>query len=207
MTTDTSQTIEFKNAPMKLVGLSAMGLVMSGLCLAILTGAVPGLKPEGIKLLLVLAGTVFFGAGALVALWRAVFDRGPVLTLSPEGILDRRISAIRLAWSDVRGIGTWSYRRQRVMVLDVAPEVEAGLGLSALVRWGQLANRRLGADGLCINVAGLNLSYDRLLEITLAYAQAAQDRSEATRKDPDLGAKDQADTAKVGQRAQISPPS
>jgi hypothetical protein len=74
----------------------------------------------------------------------------------------------------VRNISTWSYQREKAMVLAVDPAVEDQLTLTAIARWTRGANRALGADGLCITARGLKISYDALLDTCIAYAQAAQ---------------------------------
>ena len=100
--------------------------------------------------------------------------RGPVITITQEGIRDRRVAAELIPWSAVRGIKIWEYRGQRVMVFAVDPTVETGLDLTRTVRWTRDANRSLGADGLCVTAQGLKIGFDDLLETTVAYARAWQ---------------------------------
>jgi hypothetical protein len=55
------------------------------------------------------------------------------------------------------------------MVLAVDPEVEGKLHLSRIARWSRGANKRLGADGLCVTAQGLKIDYDELWSTAMAY--------------------------------------
>ena len=109
-----------------------------------------------------------------IGLWRLVLQRGPVITITPDGIRDTRVAAELIPWRAVQDISTWQYHRQKVMVLAVDPAVESRLTLTRLARWTRSANRALGADGLCIVSNELKISYASLLETSVAYAEAAR---------------------------------
>lgn len=97
--------------------------------------------------------------------------QGTVVTLSPQGIRDIRIAPEVIPWSAIRNVSTWKSQSQRIMVLDVDPETESRLPLSKIARWTREANKKLGADGLCVTAQGINTDYDGLLDATLAYWQ------------------------------------
>lgn len=118
-------------------------------------------------------GIPLFGACTLLALWRAFTAHGPVVTIAPQGIWDRRVAAEIIPWSAVKDIAVWKHRRQRYMVLMVDPAVEAGLHLTRMARWSRNANRALGADGLCVGSNDLKIGFDRLLSTSLAFARAS----------------------------------
>ena len=109
-----------------------------------------------------------------MVIWTLLTARGPVVTITPEGIRDTRIAADVIPWSAVQGITTWEHRRQKILVFDVDPAVESRLALSRIARWSRDTNRALGADGLCVSAQGLAIDHDTLLNTSLAYAQAAQ---------------------------------
>jgi hypothetical protein len=122
------------------------------------------------------AGALFFGPATLLIVWRALTSAGPVVTLTPTGIRDIRVASAEIPWDAVRGISTWSHQGQNAMVIAVTPEIEAGLGLTAMTRMTRKANRALGADGLCITAQGLKTTYQDLLETTLAYIETHRSR-------------------------------
>lgn len=174
MARDTTKTLDIEGSPLKLTLLGLLGIVMTAGCLAIVLGYIPSPGPSSWKWWAVLFGVPFFGACTLIGFWRALVTRGPVVSLSPEGLTDRRIAPVPIPWRAVRGISTWTYKRQNVMVLDVDPAVEARLPLSRMVRLTRSANKRLGADGLCVTASGLKLTYAELLEAATDYARAAK---------------------------------
>ncbi len=117
-------------------------------------------------------GVAFFGLCFVLLIWKLKTDRGVVLTIGPEGIWDKRVSAKAVPWSAVQGIGTWTMRRRKIMVLGVDPAVEATLGLTRSAQWMRKGNAMVGADGLCVSPQGLKIGYDEMLAATMAYAEA-----------------------------------
>jgi hypothetical protein len=114
---------------------------------------------------------LFFGACGIVGGWRFMTVRGPVVTISPAGIRDVRVAREAIPWRSIRGISTWEYQRQKVMVLQVDPAIEKRLTLSTIARMSRRANTALGADGLCVAATGLSMRYADLLATTMAYAR------------------------------------
>lgn len=170
MTIDTTETIEIRGSRLKLVLLGALGIIMTAACAWI---AWIGLaNPGSFAQLAMWIGVPFFGFCTVIAFWRLGTAERVVLTLSPEGIRDTRVAVEVVPWTAVRDLGTWAMQGQKVLVLDVDPEVEKRLTLTRMVRWTRGANAKLGADGLCITAAGLQMSYQQLLDAALAYAAA-----------------------------------
>jgi hypothetical protein len=173
---DTAAHLEIRQSPwqmLKLMGL-AVGFVALSLALALpsysgFTGRSPG---NYYAIVVGWVGFVFFGACLVVIAWRAATTIGAVLSLTPEGILDTRIAAERIPWTAIRGFKTWEYNGQRILVLDVDPEVEATLKTSLITRLTRRANAGLGADGLSITTQGLSMPYDDLVAATIAYLDA-----------------------------------
>ena len=62
---------------------------------------------------------VFFSLCTIVGLWRLIAARGPVVTISPDGIRDTRVAAEFIPWNAVTAISTWKFRGQEAMVLAV----------------------------------------------------------------------------------------
>jgi hypothetical protein len=177
MTTDTSRTLEIESSPTKLLVLVGIGVLMTA------TSAWVALLPGKLSIVAMIVGYLgiaFFGLCAVVAVWRLLTARGPVITISPEGIRDTRLAAALIPWSVVTGISTWEFRRQKVMVLAISPGAEEQLGLSRMARWMRGANRALGADGLGITASGLKIDHDTLLRTSLDYAEAARRKTQAS---------------------------
>ena len=172
MAVDTTRTIEVRGSRLKLVLLGALGIAMTAVSVWV---AWVGLaSPGSFAQLAVWVGGPFFGLCTAIAFRRLATAGSVVLTLSPDGIRDTRVAAEIIPWTAVRGMGTWAMQGQKILVLDVDPEVEKRLSLTRMARWSRGANAKLGADGLCIAATGLEIGYDKLLEAATAYAEAAR---------------------------------
>jgi hypothetical protein len=168
MAIDTTRTIEIRLSPWRMIGVIAVGLGFILLSLFItpahgFTGQVVG----GF-------GVTFFGFIALVAAWRLFALRGPIVTLSPSGIRDVRLTGRVVPWSAIRSVSTWSAYNQPAIVLAVDPAYERALKLTALARLTRPLNAAVGADGLCIASQGLKMSHEALLDTIKAYWQRAR---------------------------------
>lgn len=176
MTVDTSGTITISMAPWKLVGLVALSLGMTALS-AVVAGLVPspvpGMVLGGGDAVFGYGGLALFGVATALLVWRLLSQRGPVVTLSPDGLRDVRVCADPIPWRAVRSISTWERQRQKIMVVAIDPAVERTLRLTWLARLSRGPNRALGADGLCIPAQGLTIDHATLVAAAQAYARAA----------------------------------
>lgn len=179
MTTDTSRTLEIEGSPRKLLGLVGAGVAMTAASLAVALPLFDGMPTDPVAKVVGWFGVVFFGLCTVVAAWRLIAVRGPVLTMAPYGIRDTRIARDFIPWTAVQRISTWQFGRQKAMVLAVDPAMEVKLGLTPMARWTRSANRALGADGLCITALGLKIDYATLFQIATDYANAARSASAA----------------------------
>lgn len=168
--TDAAQSVEIEISPGKLLKLLGVGVVMTVLPVALTF--IPDFRAEFgvIGTVLACAISALFAFFALIGAWRLFTTRGPVVTITPDGIRDTRVAAELIPWSAVRSISTWEMANQRVMVVAVDPALERTLTLTPMARWSRSANRALGADGLCITAAGLKIDYETLLVTALRYA-------------------------------------
>lgn len=171
---DTSRRIEIGMAPWQMLRLAGLGVLMTGLSAVVGLRLIGNVPPGGFGQFAGLVGVFFFGLCTVLILRRFTTMRGGVVTLAPEGIRDERIAKAFVPWAAIRRIHTWKSYGQSIMVLEIDPLVEAKLPLTRAVTWTRSANRRLGADGLCVSAQGLDVSYDRLLAMTTAYAEAAR---------------------------------
>jgi len=174
MSTNGTDVVEIKTSAPRTLGLVLLSMLLTAFCAAIALDALPGERVDIFNRALGIVGVLFFGGGTAAWLWRLRRSRGTVLTISREGIRDTRIAPETIPWSAVRKVSTWEYSGQRILVLDVDPAVERTLHLSAIARWTRSANRKLGADGLCIATHGLKINYDELFELVRRHVQQAQ---------------------------------
>jgi hypothetical protein len=174
MSTNETDVVEIKTSAPRTLGLIGLSMLLTAFSAAIALDALPGEHIDIVSRAFGIAGVLFFGLGTVAWLWRHLRSDGTVLTISREGIRDTRIAPETIPWSAVRKIFTWEYSGQRILVLDVDPAVERTLHLSAIARWTRGANRKLGADGLCIATHGLKINYDELFELVRRHVQQAQ---------------------------------
>lgn len=177
-TFDTSRTLEIEPSLWEMAGLAILGVFMTIVPLAFALHWVEPKTPEpGIETP-AFAAASFFAICTVVIVWRLFSVSGPVVTISPQGIRDTRVTAELIPWAAITGIGTWTYSGQQILVLKVSPETEQKLLLTRIARLSRSANKAVGADGLCITATGLKISYDRLHERVIAYANAARTGAE-----------------------------
>lgn len=169
---DTSQTMEIGYSRGKLVffTLGAAAFVATGFWMIGLEKGSGRYSAEQAHLIGYLS-IAFFGAIFLLALARLFKAQGTVLTLSPEGMTDVRVSCDVVPWRAIARIGTWQAYGQRIMVLGLHPGEEERLRLTRMARWTRGANAKLGADGLSISVQGTTIGYNDLMAATVAYAR------------------------------------
>jgi hypothetical protein len=159
---DVSSTVEIKGSPAKLIGLLFGGILMTALCGMIVIGYIPVIAGS-LRQFLSWVGLVFFAACTFLIASRLLRASSTVVTLSPEGILDTRVAERPIPWNAIQDVGVWTMQGQKVIVLPVPPETESALGLTRIARWSRQANKKLGADGLCVMASGLKISHDALL--------------------------------------------
>jgi hypothetical protein len=171
--TQTAQTMEIKGSPAKLLGLLALGILMTAACALIVFGYIP-VAAGSLRQFLVWAGLVFFALMTVLILYRLTKASDVLVTITPDGILDTRVAARIIPWSAVQKVSTWEMQRQKIIVLQVPPEVEGSIQMTRMARFSRGPNKSLGADGLCITAAGLKVSYEKLMEEILARVGAAR---------------------------------
>jgi hypothetical protein len=162
--------MEVKGSPMKLIGLFAAGVLMTGISAALAFRWIPSRNSVVVGWF----GLFFFGLCTAILLWRLLTVGRTVVTITPHGIKDARLSADVVPWRGIQGVSTGRIKGQSFIVLAIDPSVEQRLALTPIARLSRGPNRMLGIDGLCISAAGLRISHDALFRACLAHWQTAQ---------------------------------
>ena len=168
----TSPTVEieasWKAAVLRMVG----GLAATGLFVALACHIIPPTN-DVMDLMIGGVGTAASLLWTLIAAWRFATLRGPIVTIAPQGIRDRRIAGEMVPWSAVARISTREDSRHKEMVLWVDSGLERRLTRTWWAGLRRDADRRRG--GLCVTALGLRTSHETLLATTLAYLEAWRD--------------------------------
>jgi hypothetical protein len=81
-----------------------------------------------------------FVPGSILMLWQVM--RGPVVSVGPRGVRDRRISPAWIPWPAIAGISEATVGRLQALSLRLDPTFAASMRLAWLHRWA----RSRGAD-------------------------------------------------------------
>jgi hypothetical protein len=168
---DTSRTLKIENSPAKLSAIVGLSLLFT-VCSIILI-VLPGAQTFD-KLFSGWLGAIFFGSCTCGGVWRILNSRGPVITISPEGIRDVRAATALIPWSaitNIRGVGMCP---TRCVQLVIKPSSEIPLTRSA--RWDLAFSRSVGVNGFRISSAGLKIDYYTLLHVCREYWRQVQSK-------------------------------
>jgi len=163
MDIDTTRTLEIRQSPWEMLKLLAIGIAFVACSIFI------AYQGNIFYVIVGMFGLVFFGTLTLLVLWRLVASMGPVVTVSPMGLRDKRVTADLIPWSAITDIATWSAYNQPSIIVAVDPAVEKRLRLSLITRMTRRANASLGADGLAVGSQGLHMGHDELIAAIMAY--------------------------------------
>ena len=120
------------------------------------------LAPGSFKEVAAWGGVPFFVLCGLVWL-RRLFDRGVVVSVSSDGIMDTRISANMIPWASVRSISIAEIKRQRFAMLDLSPEFERAMNKTRVAAMSKPTNAAMGFSGFAFSATGLDGSLDDFL--------------------------------------------
>ena len=172
--TGAGEVMEIKGSRIKLIGLFLVGILMTATAAALAFHWLPGRRAGDNSVALGWFGLLFFGLCTAVILWRLLTVGRTVITITPRGIKDRRLSADILPWSGIQRLSTTCIKSQRFIVLAVDPSIEKRLRLALVARLSRGPNRMFGIDGLCISTVGLKVKHDTLFKECMARWQAAR---------------------------------
>lgn len=138
--------VDLASARMRMVGLFLAALVFVGLCVFALVAEPTGRRsaePGSFAQFALIAGLVLFGVGALAVL-RELVRTGPLVSVSPQGIFDRRISNGWIPWSAIASIDEVRVGAQTFLRIEPAPGRDAELPWTRRGRWIARANAGFG---------------------------------------------------------------
>ena len=115
----------------------------------------------------------FFGTGVAVGI-RQFFDARPRLQITDEGILDRTLGVGLIPWNDITGAYVHSVNQEYFICLYVHDEQAYLSRLSPLKRKLAGANETLGFTALSLNLSGVDLNPEQLLEYIMKQSAVAQ---------------------------------
>jgi len=142
-----------------LIVLGAVGFVVLGLWMVGALGEMPSSRRYSAPVTMGVGwfSILFFGLCALIGVKR-FFDNSPQLRIGPSGLVFSSWSEEVIPWSEIADVTTWSYRRQKAIILHLRdPARFPGRGLSAKLSG---ANRMLTGGDISISLTGTNRSYD-----------------------------------------------
>ncbi|KUG08363.1 STM3941 family protein [Solirubrum puertoriconensis] len=116
---------------------------------------------------------LFFGTGVAVGIWQLA-DTRPRLRITDEGILDRTLGVGLIHWADIADAYVNAVNHEYFICLHLYNEEEYTSRLSPLRRKLANANQALGFTTISINLSGVDLSPEQLLEYILKQSAAAQ---------------------------------
>lgn len=143
------------------LSLIAAGLFVTLASVAMALGYIP-VKWGSFALALASFSALFFGVGTAILALR-VFQRGPVVEVSPQGLRDRRISPKLISWHDVAAITTTKVDRQRFVIFMLTRAGEQRLAIHPVQRLVSWATGPRKWDGHAIGTTGLDRSFDDLV--------------------------------------------
>ncbi len=120
---------------------------------------------------LALFGGLLFTALALISFKRAVLGRAPVVWLAPEGFSNHTIAPIRVPWREITEISV-RHGRGAHLRMTLTDRMAAILRPNRFLRRLQSLNSLSLRPTLHTNSFGLEISLNRLEEITKTYARA-----------------------------------
>ena len=154
-----------------LIFLGAVGFVALGLWMVGAFGEVPSSRrysapvTMGIGWLCIL----FFGLCAVTAVKKFLDDRVQ-LQIGPSGIVWSPWSDDLIPWSEIGDVTTWSYRRQKAIILHLNnPARFPGRWLTAKLAG---ANRMLTGGDVSISLTGTNQSHDDAMSAIARFRRA-----------------------------------
>jgi hypothetical protein len=159
--------VDIHRSPLRAAGLFIAACAFTAIC-AWMIYAHPGtgrraVTPGSFSEFAAYVGVVFFGLCAVLMVPK-LFQRGPVVSVGPRGIYDRRLSTDWIPWGAITGITPVQIQRQRMLVLEVDPSADASLPWTNQARRMARLNRAFGPFGYWMAAADLRGGFPALAQ-------------------------------------------
>ena len=167
MTPRTDTAHEFRQSPLKMALLGVLSLAM-----AAVGGFVVSVADTGFKQIIGGLAAAIFLLFAVLILWRGLTATGPTLRVSPEGILDVRLTRRPVPWNAVRSVSGLAMSGQLMVHIGLSRQVFDTLDPTRLAKMSWSANSSLvGAEGMAITTQGLGVKQEDLLDLITEFAR------------------------------------
>ena len=114
-------------------------------------------------------------------LTQRLIDRGPVVNIGAEGIIDRRVSSDMIPWSDIDDVYLFRSRSQRYIAVVVADPSRHASPLHWADKLSLWMNKRIGMPQFSISLMGLNASPGRIFLAVMDHLPERYDRGRINR--------------------------
>lgn len=141
--------------------VKTLGLIFIAILLVV-ASVFAALNAPGFVMVVGWFGVVFFGA-ALIAIVRQLFNRSPVVTLTPEGITSPRFVPDGVAWTRVARISVGKVQHNRFLCLWLKDEEAYVASLTGLRKAAAIANSKMGFPAISITFQNLTPGLDEAL--------------------------------------------
>ncbi|TWA98642.1 hypothetical protein [Bradyrhizobium stylosanthis] len=173
-------TIELGYSSLRIFGMIGAGILMTltSACLAFQWIPTEGLGLAGmlksaVGVVAGYVGLLFFGVATAAAIWLLLkLPNGPIVTISRDGICDKRIAEEVIPWKLVADISQPS--GERLLVLRLSRAADHVVFHHRLKGPVSLAKGTFSVNGLRILTIGFNVTTEALLQTCRTYHAAAR---------------------------------
>lgn len=130
--------------------------------------AAPEFSKSGKMIVGGLVGAIGFGSFALLGIARLLTERGPAITLSPQGLKVPIISPDLVPWSGILAVNEWRFNRHRGIELTLDPMINVAIKRAPIVRvLGGMSGFK--PNTLVVSAVGTLTTHDELSTLVEAY--------------------------------------
>lgn len=150
------------------IGLGAIPFVAIGLWMVGAFGSPPVWRhtPAIVTFLIGWSGMIFFGLCGVVCIKR-LFDTSEQLRIGPAGVRSARWSDQTIPWSEITDVTTWSFRRQKAIILHLRDAKRfPGRGAAAMFA---SANRMLTGGDVSIALVGTDRGFEEAVSAVVRF--------------------------------------
>ncbi|QND53030.1 hypothetical protein HB779_14800 [Phyllobacterium sp. 628] len=165
---DTLETINIKSSFSRPLQHIAMCIMLSVCSIGMVISELLQSEPEDLIDYIAWVGSFVFPLLALRLIWRLVKTGSEAITISPEGLRDRRLANETIPWKNINDVATWNENREQTIVLGIDPHQvdQLGRGIKAKIIATSIFKM---PKGLYIDGRVLTTDFDRLFALVAAY--------------------------------------